>query len=158
MKRFVLTVTAAAFAVISYAQVPGVLERRPANDPEGKILTMEETILSRELSPQMPVYSWFKEGKGYVAIADSIPESPEAKYDEYCEKNGLYLHDNATGENIAVAVDDNPDIVYGQIVSRNEFGIYKGTFWYPDSPRLAFYRKDESKVTAFPLLDIRSRT
>ena len=158
MKRFVLTVTAAAFAVISYAQVPGVLERRPANDPEGKILTMEETILSRELSPQMPVYSWFKEGKGYVAIADSIPESPEAKYDEYCEKNGLYLHDNATGENIAVAVDDNPDIVYGQVVSRNEFGIYKGTFWSPDSTRLAFYRKDESKVTAFPLLDIRSRT
>ena len=158
MKRFVLTVTAAAFAVISYAQVPGVLERRPANDPEGKILTMEETILSRELSPQMPVYSWFKEGKGYVAIADSIPESPEARYDEYCEKNGLYLHDNATGENIAVAVDDNPDIVYGQIVSRNEFGIYKGTFWSPDSTRLAFYRKDESKVTAFPLLDIRSRT
>ena len=158
MKRFVLTVTAAAFAVISYAQVPGVLERRPANDPEGKILTMEETILSRELSPQMPVYSWFKEGKGYVAIADSIPESPEARYDEYCEKNGLYLHDNATGENIAVAVDDNPDIVYGQVVSRNEFGIYKGTFWSPDSTRLAFYRKDESKVTAFPLLDIRSRT
>ena len=45
----------------------------------------------------------------------------------------------------------------GQIVHRNEFGITKGTFWSPKNNYLAFYRKDESMVTDYPLLDISKR-
>ena len=37
-------------------------------------------------------------------------------------------------------------------------GIDGGIFWSPDSTKIAFYRKDESKVTSFPLLDITTRT
>ena len=51
-----------------------------------------------------------------------------------------------------------PGIVYGTSVSRNEFGIRGGLFWSPDGSRLAFYRKDETRVTDFPLLDIKTRT
>lgn len=46
----------------------------------------------------------------------------------------------------------------GQTVSRSEFGIQGGIFWSPDGKRLAFYRKDESEVGTFPLLDITTRT
>lgn len=49
-------------------------------------------------------------------------------------------------------------IVYGESVSRNEFGINGGVFPSPSGDRLAVYRKDERDVTLFPLLDIESRT
>ena len=33
---------------------------RPANAPAGKLLTMEETILSRKLTPEWPGHRWEK--------------------------------------------------------------------------------------------------
>ena len=61
-------------------------------------------------------------------------------------------------DTICIARSEEPGIVYGETVSRNEFGINGGIFWSPDSSRIAFYRKDERAVSLFPLLDIRSRT
>ena len=49
------------------------------------------------------------------------------------------------------------DIVYGQAVHRNEFGIYKGTFWSPKGNCLAFYRMDQSMVTAYPQVNTTTR-
>ena len=43
-------------------------------------------------------------------------------------------------------------------MSRNEFGIKNGIFWAPNGRSIAFYRKDETLVTDFPLLDINTRT
>jgi dipeptidyl-peptidase-4 len=57
-----------------------------------------------------------------------------------------------------VAISENDQITYGESVSRNEFGINGGIFWSPNQKKLAFYRKDESRVTDFPLLDINTRT
>jgi dipeptidyl-peptidase-4 len=57
-----------------------------------------------------------------------------------------------------VAISENDQITYGESVSRNEFGINGGLFWSPNQKKLAFYRKDESRVTDFPLLDINTRT
>ena len=37
---------------------PGIVSTRPANPQDGKILTMEETILSSELSPANMHASW----------------------------------------------------------------------------------------------------
>ena len=39
-------------------EVPGSLATRQANDASGKMLTMEETILSRELTPFRLGASW----------------------------------------------------------------------------------------------------
>ena len=50
--------------------------------------------------------------------------------------------------------DGSRQIVYGQSVHRDEFGIRKGTFWSPDSMRLAFYRMDQSMVTDYPQVNI----
>ena len=51
----------------------------------------------------------------------------------------------------------NPDgIVTGQSVSRNEYGISNGSFWSPKGTLLAFYQKDERKVTTYPLVDYKA--
>ncbi len=50
--------------------------------------------------------------------------------------------------------DGSRDIVYGQSVHRDEFGIEKGTFWNPQGTKLAFYRMDQSMVTDYPLVNI----
>ena len=53
-----------------------------------------------------------------------------------------------------IRVTTNPEhLVSGQAVSRYEFGINKGTWWSPDSKRLAFYEKDESQVTEYGFLN-----
>jgi dipeptidyl-peptidase-4 len=57
-----------------------------------------------------------------------------------------------------LVVSEDKNISYGTTVSRNEFGISGGVFISPDSSKVAFYRKDESKVSSFPLLDITTRT
>ncbi len=46
---------------------------------------------------------------------------------------------------------DDDEIVYGQAVHRNEWGIEEGLFWSKDGKKLAFYRMDQSMVQNFPL-------
>ena len=50
--------------------------------------------------------------------------------------------------------DGSRNIVYGQSVHRDEFGIDGGLFWSPDGKKLAFYRMDQSMVTDYPQVDI----
>jgi len=72
--------------------------------------------------------------------------------------NGSLFYLDKDGITHNVAISESDGIVYGETVSRNEFAIDGGIFWSPDGSKLAFYRKDESKVDLFPLLDINSRT
>lgn len=51
---------------------------------------------------------------------------------------------------VKVTNDGSREIVYGQAVHRNEFGINKGTFWSNDGQLLAFYRMDQSMITDYP--------
>lgn len=53
--------------------------------------------------------------------------------------------------------DGSREIVYGEAVHRNEFGITEGMFWSPDGKRLAFYRMDQSMVTDYPQVNIDAR-
>lgn len=69
--------------------------------------------------------------------------------------NNLFVALN--GETIQVDGEENKDIVYGQVPSRNEFGINAGIYWSPDGKRIAFYRIDQSEVTGYPLVDISGR-
>ena len=74
----------------------------------------------------------------------------------YTKDNNLFCFDGQQEHQITNFADKN--IVCGQSVSRNEFGISGGIFFSPDGKKIAFYQKDESRVTEFPLLDINSRT
>ena len=143
MNRFIIILGTLCLGLTLSAQ-PGVISTRPANDSKGKILTTAETTLSRELAPHWYSHRW--------------EESPQAEFPkEFTKGKSLYIV-KSEGDTLLVAESENPQITYGQVVSRNEFGIEGGTFWSPSREHLAFYRKDESKVTTFPLLDITSRT
>ena len=75
----------------------------------------------------------------------------------YVKDHQLYVR---TAENAErqLTTDGSREVVYGQSVHRNEFGIEKGTFWSPDGRQLAFYRMDQSMVTDYPQVDIFHRT
>ena len=64
----------------------------------------------------------------------------------------------AEGEERQLTTDGSREIVYGEAVHRNEFGIMEGLFWSPDGQRLAFYRMDQSMVTDYPQVDIFPRS
>ncbi len=99
----------------------------------------------------------FKE-KQVVWQDSTIKESAEdwnpiSKATAYIKSHQLYVADGE-GHEHQLTTDGSREIVYGQSVHRNEFGIEKGTFWSPDGQRLAFYRMDQSMVTDYPQVNI----
>ncbi|MCQ2294980.1 MAG: S9 family peptidase [Bacteroidales bacterium] len=73
----------------------------------------------------------------------------------YTMGNNLFVFN--AGKSIAITNESDQDIVYGQSVHRNEFGINKGTFWSPQGNLLAFYRMDQSMVTDYPMVNTTAR-
>ncbi len=65
----------------------------------------------------------------------------------------LYV-ERAGSKPVKLTTDGSRQIVYGQSVHRDEFGITGGLFWSPDGQKLAFYRMDQSMVTDYPQVDI----
>ena len=63
----------------------------------------------------------------------------------------------AEGKTVQLSTDGSREIVYGQAVHRNEFGIEKGTFWSDDGEKLAFYRMDQSMVADYPQVNTFAR-
>src|SRR5690606_10907882 len=71
----------------------------------------------------------------------------------FTEGNNLY-YTNTSGQNIAITLNADTNIVSGQSIARSEFGIHNGIFWSPKGNMLAFYQKDETEVANYPLLNI----
>ena len=105
--------------------------------------------------------------KGCIAWSQNIPEGAEwqdfniqSRNLAFTRKGNLYVLTDK-GEELTVSTDGSTDgsnnIVYGQSVHRDEFGITKGTFWSPDGQKLAFYRMDQSMVAGYPQVDISQR-
>lgn len=106
------------------------------------------------------LYDW-KEKK----VVWSAPRTAGSSRHDFCmaSKSEAFVKDwnlyvtTADGKTHQVSTDGSRELQYGQSVHRDEFGIYKGTFWSPDGSLLAFYRMDQSMVTDFPLVDISTR-
>ena len=79
--------------------------------------------------------------------------NPQSRATAYVENHQLFVTD-ADGKKHQLSTDGSREIVYGQSVHRDEFGIHKGTFWSPDGNKLAFYRMDQSMVADYPQVDI----
>ena len=71
----------------------------------------------------------------------------------YTLDNNLYIK-SSDGKTLEVTTNANTNIVSGQAIARSEMGIKKGTFWSEKGNFLAFYEKDETAVSDYPLLDI----
>ena len=74
----------------------------------------------------------------------------------FVSDHNLYVTDGE-GRLHQLSRDGSRELVYGQSVHRDEFGIEKGTFWSNDGRRLAFYRMDQSMVADYPQVDIDPR-
>ena len=74
----------------------------------------------------------------------------------FLKDSNLYVRtlSNDKPADTQLSTDGSRNIVYGQSVHRDEFGISKGTFWSNDGKKLAFYRMDQSMVTDYPQVDI----
>ena len=147
-----------------------------ATAQERRLLTMEDAILNRELTPKNYHIEWnsaYTKGEylhrteqgewraidvrtGKERTIEAPQPQPKTAHAELRENNIVWVEADGTERRVTNFEDKN--IVCGATVSRNEFGISGGLFPSPDNQRLAFYKKDESRVTTFPLLDISTRT
>jgi dipeptidyl-peptidase 4 len=85
------------------------------------------------------------------STAGLLEYNPSFTHFAFLKDNNLYLSDFSTATQLSF--DGSSNIVYGQSVHRDEFGISKGTFWSPSGNQLAFYRMDQSMVTDYPIID-----
>ena len=137
------------------------------------MLTMEDAILNSSLNPKNYHMEWsanypteylHKEGEVWQTVdirsgavrTIEAPKNEKIAHAELRGNNIVWIDTEGKEQRVTDFADKN--IVCGQSVSRNEFGISGGLFPSPDNSLLAFYQKDESRVTTFPLLDITSRT
>jgi dipeptidyl-peptidase 4 len=111
---------------------------------------------------------WFNSGNVFVkikgetnAVTDTIclPQTatnidflPQQTIFAYTVGNSLWVR-NGKAQAQCVGTAASADVVYGQSVHRNEFGITKGTFWNSNCTKLAFYKMDQSMVTSYPIVD-----
>lgn len=114
-------------------------QMRPAGNPDGKLLSAKDVVYGRESYPARTRNHY---GRKY-----------DSKLPCLISKEGSLYAVGAMGDTVLVARGED-GLVYGETVSRNEFGIDGGIFPANSTAKAAFYRKDESRVRKFPLLDI----
>ena len=110
----------------------------------------------------MSLYNWkTKKTEWCITTADEgeVAEwNANSKATSYIEPKSQQLHIRTSdGNDIQLTTDGSREIVYGQSVHRDEFGIHKGMFWAPNGQKLAFYRMDQSMVADYPQVNIFSR-
>lgn len=81
------------------------------------------------------------------------PQNNDPKQEERVEKKDGNLYVDGK----LVERGDGYNIVLGESVHRNEFGINGGLFWSPKNSKLAFYRMDQSMVVDYPLVNTKAR-
>lgn len=92
----------------------------------------------------------------YPESGENFEFSDKAMALAYTLENNLFIKDS-NGKIHHITSESNPDIVNGQAVHRYEFGISKGTFWSNSGDYIAYYRKDESMVTDYPIVNTSGR-
>ena len=164
MKRLFLFAAAILLAIAVKAQ------------DERRLLTMEEAVLGTGIQVENIYCSWDMGGAVYKYYKDDSWHHVDARtgkemgeptvkltsakkdhFKAFTRDGEVWYLDKDSVEHQVTAFHQK-GIVCGETVSRNEFGIEGGIFVSPDRRKIAFYKKDESRVTLFPLLDITTRT
>lgn len=68
----------------------------------------------------------------------------------FTREHNIYVQTSIGSEPQQITTDGSRQLVYGEAVHRNEFGINSGIFLSPDKSRFAFYRMNQSMVTDYP--------
>lgn len=142
-----------------------------------RLQDINQALFGRDSLQAIPTVQWLNGESFYFAISNdlyiarktagkwqyskwhSLPEQAEnvnvqqsSGQVAFTVNNNLQLIDSR-GQLHAVTQDKNKDIVNGQSVHRNEFGINGGIFFSPKGNFLAFYRMDQSMVNDYPVVD-----
>lgn len=136
MNKILYSLIATFVAIPFVAGGQSVIDTHPAGNPRARLLTVEEIAGAKSSSvyPSRVRLYWDASGELSKSVRSASPED------------------------YTLPVSDKEGVVYGQSVSRNEFGGNRWVIPSPDGSRLAVYRKDESGVSLYPIYDIRSRT
>jgi dipeptidyl-peptidase 4 len=122
-----------------------------------RIMSITTTELTFRNGNSIEVFNYVTNSKistiSFSKEAQSTDFSSKGKAMAYTLDNNLYIG-TISNPTIAVTATEDENIVSGQAIHRSEFGIYKGTFWSSTGNYLAFYQKDESNVTDYPLVDV----
>ena len=143
-------------------------------DPERVLCTVEELnkLLPAEGQLQSLIaYEWlgqdellFNTGvmiftyniatKSLTIIHRNLEHAENITYHAGSTRCAYTMDNNVYVNGYPVTKNTDKNIVSGQSIARNEFGIENGLFWSKNANYLAFYQKDESEVANYPLLDI----
>ena len=133
--------------------------------PEGQIQTLlaYEWLSSEELlfNTGVLIFTYNLTSKTLNIIHRGLEDANNVTYHSGSKKcaftmdNNVYVYLKSNYPvYVPVTKNTNKNIVSGQSIARNEFGIENGLFWSKNANYLAFYQKDEREVADYPLLDI----
>ena len=160
-----------------------LLQQEIQKKDQTKILSLSELNTAIKASRQKAVKTfprfsfinsaqiWFRAANQIVIlnldtkkVIQNIEYPEDAENLDFCTTNSTLaytinnnLFTTETSGIQQITNDQNPHIINGKSVHRNEFGIDKGTFWSPAGTKLAFYHMDETMVGDYPLVDYMTR-
>ena len=175
MKQLLSIAGALLACTLSFAQ-NRVIDVREAHP--GKDLTMEEAIyqgkgyaraqavwLDNESFLVVKGMGQYFQGKVDENELEEYKASREERdaYDRGAagygvRQEGFSFFGEKDGKEFPIGLSEDRNIVFGGTMMRNEFGFSQGWTWSPSGEKVAFYKKDQSAVTDFPLLNIQTRT
>ena len=157
MKKTVIIVIALLSVVAAYSQ---------------KVLDWTQ-LMDYKLYPQHAMRGYVFKGSSVIYTKDGVRTLFDGKAErELTEEEDEYYSDQTRkSENTRAKVKDGDlyvdnklvdtadgyNVVLGESVHRNEFGIDGGLFWSPKGNRLAFYRMDQSMVKDYPIVNTSMR-
>ncbi len=164
MRKILLTLAAVMCAATMMAQEK-LLQWDQLMD---RGLYPQREMMSFIFAPDGKTVTYYKGGedKGYYGIDGKKefklsekqqdwrkPKDNDPKLEERVElkEGNLYV------DGKLVERGDGYNVVLGESVHRNEFGINGGLFWSPKANRLAFYRMDQSMVEDYPIVNTKAR-
>ena len=127
-------------------------------DLNGETAVLRDPATGKVLTNQkvQEAYRQYADRKKVDPVSGSLEYSPASQADAFLRDNNLWVK-CPDGSEVQLSRDGSREIVYGQSVHRDEFGIRKGTFWSKDGLKLAFYRMDQSMVTDYPQVNTFAR-
>ena len=166
-----------ALVLLTMVNVQWSMVNVPANAQQLKQFTLEDLNFGgknyKQMSPETKDYKWWgdellrKEKDDYLLVNKKtgqekpLTDKQKQQYEEWgkgpkpvaeVKNHNLFVGDRQ------LTTDGSREIVYGEAVHRNEFGIMEGLFWSPGHERLAFYRMDQSMVSDYPQVNIFERS
>ena len=121
---------------------------------QDKLFTLEDLISGgknyKVMSPEELDLWWDNN-----TLVNSNERKRPLKYPQVVSRDyNIYVKLNEDAEEYQLTTDGTREVIYGEPVHRNEFGIDDGIFMSPDMSAFAFYRMDQSMVTDYPQVNI----